>query len=117
MIENQLKSAITIGRKVVGKYMRLNFYKKGLYLSSGIGTQHGQDFINMAICNENLIRTMLNDNYRQFSGIIPFSSLDGYSSIRILVTVTEFEIDMFQKPKDHATLIHLNKHLSLEQIH
>lgn len=50
----------------------------------------------MAICNENLIRAMLNENYRQFSGIMYFDSLDGKSAVRTLVTVTEFEIDMFQ---------------------
>jgi hypothetical protein len=38
MVRNQLKSAITIGKRVTGKYLRLNFNRKGLYLSSGIGT-------------------------------------------------------------------------------
>ena len=66
-----------------------------MYLSSGIGTRHGQDFMNMAICNENLIRTMLNDNYRQFSGVMYFDNLGG----RNLVTVSEFEIDMYQQVK------------------
>lgn len=46
----------------------------------------------MAICNENLIRTMLNDKYRQFAGVMFFDNLGG----RNLVTVSEFEIDMFQ---------------------
>ena len=31
---------------------------------------------------------------------------------RNLVTVTEFEIDMFKQPKGSETMIHMNKHLS-----
>lgn len=64
-------------------------------MNSGIGTTHGQDFINMAICNENLVRTMLNDNVRQFSGVMRLENL----GTRNLVTVSEFEIDMYQQDK------------------
>lgn len=92
MIANQLQSAITIGRKVTGRFLRLNFYKHALYLNSGIGTQHGQDFFNMAVCNEQLLRTMLGDRFRQYTGVMTFDNLGG----RHLVTVSEFEIDMFQ---------------------
>lgn len=95
MTINQLQSAVTIGRKVLGRYLRLNFYKHNLYMNSGIGTTHGQDFINMAICNENLVRTMLNDNVRQFSGVMRLENL----GTRNLVTVSEFEIDMYQQDK------------------
>lgn len=82
-----------------------------MYITSGVGTRHGQDFMNMAICNENLIRTMLNDNYRQFSGVMYFDNLGG----RNLVTITEFEIDMYQQVKGNQSMIHMNKHLSLEE--
>ncbi len=64
----------------------------------------------MAICNENLIRTMLNDNYRQFSGVMYFDNLGG----RNLVTVSEFEIDMYQQIAGYQAMVHMNKHLSLE---
>ena len=86
MVINQLQSAITLGRKTNGRCLRMNFNKKSVYLSSGIGTQHGQDFMNMAICNENLTRTMLQDAYRQFSGVMYFDNLGG----RSLVTISEF---------------------------
>jgi hypothetical protein len=111
MVINQLQSAITVGRKVIGRYIRLNFNKHHLYVTSGIGTQHGQDFINMAIANENLIRTMLRDNYRQFSGVMFFDNLGG----RNLVTVSEFEIDMYQQMHGYQAMVHMNKHLSLEE--
>lgn len=32
------------------------------------------------------------------------------------MTVSEFEIDMFQTAKDHKSMIHMNKHLTMEQI-
>lgn len=38
---------------------------------------------------------MLNDNYRQYSGVMYFDNLGG----RNLVTITEFEIDMYQQIK------------------
>ena len=44
----------------------------------------------MLICNENLLRTMQKDNYRQFQGIVFFENFGG----RMLVTVTEFQIEV-----------------------
>jgi hypothetical protein len=40
-----------------------------------------------------------------------FDNLGG----RNLVTITEFEIDMYQQVKGNQSMIHMNKHLSLEE--
>jgi hypothetical protein len=80
-------------------------------VTSGIGTHHGQDFINMAITNENLIRTMLRDNYMQFSSVMFLDSLGG----RNLVTVSEFEFDIYQQMHGYQAIVHMNKHLILEE--
>lgn len=63
----------------------------------------------MLVCNETLLRSMQKDNYRQFQGIVFFENLGG----RMLVTVTEFEIDLEQlsfNTRDQ-TLLHGNKHI------
>ena len=85
MVINQIQSMMSISRKLNGSYLKLNF---NIRRDKNINL--GQNYINMLICNENLLRTMQKDNYRQFQGIVFFENFGG----RMLVTVTEFQIEV-----------------------
>ncbi|CDW88809.1 UNKNOWN [Stylonychia lemnae] len=107
MVINQLQSMLQINSKLNGSYLKLNFN-----IRRDRNVNLGQNYLNMLICNENLLRQMQKDNYRQFQGIVYFENLGG----RMLVTVTEFIIDVEQisTANSEQQINHGNKHIPLE---
>ena len=61
MVVNQLQSLLSINKKLNGKYLKVN-----LNVHKDKQVNLGQDYINMMICNETLLRQIWNDKYRQF---------------------------------------------------